>query len=264
MNQLLEGFTVGSASILNTACLLPLYPGLIAFLAGNAGSSRSRAATGWLGLLVLVGIITMMLVIALLLYLAQASFGGLLIYLLPVLYAFVILFGVLMLLGRNPFARMQTVQAPVLSNPYASAYVYGLLFGPMTLPCTGPLITTALVLAAANTGALADWTVYFVGFALGFGWPLVLLPLIALPVQRRLVGWLAHHHLALSRVSGVLLVSIGLFGFLSELAPQYVSNYEFGQPAQFVFWGIALALAAAVGVYTFRVTQPLRRDVARD
>jgi cytochrome c-type biogenesis protein len=251
MDQLLEGFTIGSASILNTACLLPLYPGLIAFLAGNANNARSRAVTGWLGLLVLAGILTMMLVIALVLYAAQASFGSLLIVLLPLLYTFVIVFGVLMLLGRNPFARLQTVQAPVLSSPYASAYVYGLLFGPMTLPCTGPLITTALVLAATNTGALADWALYFVGFAFGFGWPLVILPLITLPAQRRLVGWLAHNHIALTRTSGVLLVSIGLFGFLSELAPQYISGYEFGQPAQFIFWGIALMIAAAVGVYTY-------------
>lgn len=252
MDTLLEGFTVGSASILNTACLLPLYPGLIAFLAGNANNARSRAAMGWLGLLVLAGILTMMVFIGLVLYLAQESFGDLLIYLLPVLYGFVIFFGILMLLGRNPFARLQTAQAPVLSNPYASAYIYGLFFGPMTLPCTGPIITSAFLLGASNAGRLTEGLTYFVGVGFGFGWPLVLLPLIALPVQRRLVGWLAHHHLALTRASGVLLVSIGLFGFLAELAPQAIAHYEFGQTAQFVFWGIALLISALVGVYSGR------------
>jgi cytochrome c-type biogenesis protein len=254
-NTLFEGFTIGSASILNTACLLPLYPGLIVFLAGNASNPRSRGATGWLGLLVLVGILTMMLFIGLGLYLLQASFGDLLIVLLPILYILVILFGILMLAGRNPFARLQMVQAPILSSPYVTAYTYGLLFGPMTLPCTGPLITSAFLLGASNTGVLVDGLVYFLGFGLGFGWPLVLLPLIALPVQRQLVGWLTGHHLALTRASGVLLISIGVFGILTELAPQYVVGFEVTQNAQFLYWAVALGAAIGVGYYS-RAEQP--------
>jgi len=250
VEQLLEGFGAGSASILNTACLLPLYPGLIAFLAGNAGSERSRRATGWLGLLVLAGILTMMLLIGLALSLARASFGGLLAYLLPILYILVIVFGVFMLLGRNPFARLQTVQAPALGSPYASAYVYGLLFGPMTLPCTGPLITSAFLLGASSSRALADGLAYFLGFGLGFGWPLVILPLIALPAQRRLVGWVARRYLAFARASGVLLVGVGVFGFLTELAPLWIAGYEFGQTAQYAYWTAALALAAGVAYYS--------------
>jgi len=34
MNELIGGFLAGNAAILTNACLLPLYPGLIAFLAG--------------------------------------------------------------------------------------------------------------------------------------------------------------------------------------------------------------------------------------
>ena len=101
-----------------------------------------------------------------------------------------IVFGVLLLLDRNPFARLTTAQSPMLRNPYAAAYVYGLLFGPMTLPCTGPMITSAFFLGASDSHLLVDGLVYFLFFGLGFGWPLVVLPLIALPVQRRLsAGW---------------------------------------------------------------------------
>jgi cytochrome c-type biogenesis protein len=246
-NSLIEGFAFGIASILNTACLLPLYPGLIAFLAGSANNPRSRRATGWLGLLVLAGILTIMIFIGLALYLVQATFGELLVVLLPILYIAIIVFGMMMLAGRNPFARLQTAQAPLLSNPYLSAYLYGLLFGPMTLPCTGPLITSAFLLGASNTGVLVDGLAYFVGFGLGFGWPLVLLPLLTLPVQRRLVGWLAHNHVALTRASGVLLVSIGVFGILTELTPHYIVGFAVIQEAQFVYWALALTVAISVG-----------------
>jgi cytochrome c-type biogenesis protein len=161
----------------------------------------------------------MMLLIGLALHLLQQPFDGLLTTLLPIIYLIVIGLGVLMLLGRNPFARLAQLQSPVFGSPYLTAYVYGLLFGPMTLPCTGTVVTVAFLRGAAGGDALTGEILYFLAFGLGFGWPLVLLPLVALPVQRQLVGWLARNHLVLTRVSGLLLIGIGIFGFVTEIVP---------------------------------------------
>ena len=81
MNQLFGAFLLGNAAILTNVCLLPLYPGLIAFLAGNAANERVKRVTPWLGLMVLLGILSLMTLIGLLLYLLQATFGGLLAWL---------------------------------------------------------------------------------------------------------------------------------------------------------------------------------------
>ncbi|MEO1165861.1 MAG: cytochrome c biogenesis protein CcdA, partial [Chloroflexota bacterium] len=138
MDQFILAFTLGNAAILTNACLLPLYPGLVAFLAGNANNERARQATAILGVLVLAGIMTTMIAIGFVLSLLSASFGGLFTVLLPIIYALVIGLGVMMFMGKNPFATFQTAQSPRFSNPYLTAFVYGLFFGPMTLPCTGP------------------------------------------------------------------------------------------------------------------------------
>src|SRR5690242_9777330 len=106
MAELIRAFSLGNAAILTNACLLPLYPGLIAFLAQNANQERSRRATGWLGLLVLAGVLTMMMVIGWVLYLLEKSFGDALSILLPVIYGIVIVSGFILLIGRNPFARL--------------------------------------------------------------------------------------------------------------------------------------------------------------
>lgn len=251
-SELVRQFTLGNAAILTNACLLPLYPGLMAFLAGNANATRSRWVTGWLGVLVLGGILTMMLLIGFVLYALNAAFGDLLMVLLPALYLLIIVFGVLMLVGRNPFARLATAQAPLLKNPYLTAYVYGLFFGPMTLPCTGPVITTAFVLGASDGGNLVVEIVYILAFGLGFGWPLVLLPFFALPLQRRITAWLAQNHLVLTRASGILLVAIGLFGFLTEIIPQYNPNFYIESDGQLLYWLSVFGLALAIGYYTFR------------
>lgn len=219
MSSLLEAFLLGNSAILTNVCILPLYPGLVAYLAGNAENERARAAVGWMGLLVLAGVLTLMTLVGGLLYLAQRSFGAILPLLLPLIYGVVIVLGLLMLVGRNPFAGLSTARLPLLSNPYAGAYVYGLLLGPITLPCAGPVVVSAFLLGASGPVSLADELLYFLVFGLGFGWPLVLLPLIAAPLQRHFTRWLAARYGLLTRASGLLLVAIGLFGLVVDWLP---------------------------------------------
>lgn len=222
MSEYLRAFVLGNQAILTNVCLLPLYPGLIAFLAGNSSNERIGGGGRWLGLVVLAGVLSMMLVIGFLLYIFSRSFGDVLPVLLPVVYGLVIVFGLMMIAGFNPFARLATVQTPVFSNPYLTAYMYGLLLGPMTLPCTGTIITSAFAVGAGNFSQLADGLLYFLAFGLGFGWVLVVLPFLAMPLQRRFTGWLTSNYTLLTRFSGLLLLAIGLLGlyeYVTEFAP---------------------------------------------
>ena len=219
MSEYLQAFILGNAAILTNVCILPLYPGLLAYMAANAQNERSQRAMKWMGLLVLLGVLTMMILVGGLLFVLQKSFGAILPILLPTIYGVVILLGLLMLTGRNPFNRLQMVQTPILRNPYSGAYVYGLLLGPMTLPCTGPIILSAFLLGSNSAADLADGLLYFFFFGLGFGWPLVLLPFLAVSFQRQLIGWTTKNYKLLTRASGTLLVLIGLVGIYVELLP---------------------------------------------
>jgi cytochrome c-type biogenesis protein len=245
-------FGLGNAAILTNACMLPLYPGLIAFLAGNANDERHRRASASLGLLVLAGILTMMIVIGALLYLLQQSLGAALTWVLPVIYALVILLGIAMLAGRSPFARLSVAQLPLARNPYIAAYTYGLLFGPMTLPCTGPIITSAFLLGAGDSAQLTSGLLNFVAFGLGFGWPLAILPLAALPLQRRFVTWLGRHHQLLERASGILLIAVGIFGILTELAPQIQPAFALSDEGWWVYWALVATAIFITGWVSLR------------
>jgi cytochrome c-type biogenesis protein len=239
-----QAFALGSAAILTNACLLPLYPGLIAFMAGSADRALSRWSAARLGVLVLAGVLSAMLLIGLGLWIVQQSFGQALALVLPVVYSAVIVFGVLMLLDRNPFAKANMARAPVFRNRSLTAFLYGMLLGPMTLPCTGPILTSAFLLGANDATSLIGGLTYFLFFGLGFGWPLVLLPVLAVPLQRRAVGWLARHHTLLNRVSGVLLIAIGVFGIVTELLPQVFPELEIAPVAWFAYWASVGALIA--------------------
>ncbi len=216
MNELAQAFLLGNAAILTNVCMLPLYPGLIAFLAGSGPNARG---TRWMGVLVLAGILSLMLVVGWALYALQASFGAVLSWLLPLIYGVVALMGLLMLSGRNPFRRLSMTQTPVLRNPYLAAYAYGLLLGPMTLPCAGPIVLSAFLLGAGGPQELASSLLYFLAFGLGFGWPLALLPLVAQSFQRQFTQWTTRHYRGLTVASGALLLAIGVGGFVLEVAP---------------------------------------------
>src|SRR6185295_7123714 len=126
VNQLVEAFVLGNGAILTNVCMLPLYPSMVAYLAANSTGSPSPAAgrggrrvrgPALLGVLVLAGVLTMMLAVGLTLFLLRRTFGTILPWLLPLVYGSVILLGIALLLGHNPFARLATANAPVFRSP---------------------------------------------------------------------------------------------------------------------------------------------------
>ena len=219
MSVYFGAFLLGNAAILGNVCMLPLYPGLIAFLAGNMQHGRVRQGGVLLGASVLAGVLATMIALGFVLFALGQSFSRILPWLLPVIYGVVIILGVAMLLGKNPFARLATTHAPMLSNPYAASFLYGGLLAPMTLPCTGPVIISAFVLGVGNAVALGESLVYFLAFGFGFGWPLLVLPLVATPVQRGVTRWLAGNSSALGRLAGVLMLAIAAVGIWIDVLP---------------------------------------------
>ena len=205
METLVLNFSLGLASAASP-CLLPLYPGFLAYLAGNAGSLRGRRATGLLGLFVLGGVLAAMVLVGIVLTILAVPLGNVLGYLIPLIIATLALLGVLLLAGVNPFARLATVQIPVVTNPFAQAFVYGLLLGPLALPCAGAF----LVAIFATSLGVADAATRLVGFAaygLGFGLPLVALSLLAGARAAEVARFIARHHRVIEVVSGVVLLA---------------------------------------------------------
>lgn len=219
MDEYLQAFSLGNAAILGNVCVLPLYPGLIAFLGGASVNGRSARYTPLLGFVVFAGIMTVMLILGFVLYQLNRTFGSIFDWFLPLIYGSVVILGVLMILGRNPFKRMSTAQVPIVSNPLVTAFLYGMLLGPMTLPCSGPIVISTFILGVDDFGTLSDGIFYFLSFGLGFGWPLILLPFLAAPFQRSMTRWLTQHQMVITRLSGLLLVGVAVMGFWIDVIP---------------------------------------------
>lgn len=222
MSEYLKAFTLGNAAIVGNVCVLPLYPGFLVMLANRSrdAGAGGRRLLRLAGVFVFAGILTVMIALGFVLHALDRSVADILDWLLPVLYGLVLLLGVGMLLRRNPFTRLGSSQVPLLRSPGATAYAYGMLLAPMTLPCTGPLVVSAFVIGSVSgTGALADSLLYVLFFTAGFGWPLVVLPLLAAPVQRSVTLFLARRHRIVEVASGLLLIGIAALGLWADVRP---------------------------------------------
>ena len=190
-------------------CVLPLYPGYLAYLSGTHENAKGKARY-FLGFFVLAGVLLMMLALGLVIALLSISIGRALSIIIPLANLLLITLGVLLLFDKNPFKTIPQVKIPLLQNPFLNAFIYGLLYGPIALPCSGPLVVGIFAISLTAGEAIRQLSVFF-WFGVGFGLPLLILSLISGALQRNITLWLARHSRLVNLVGGVLLIAIAIY-----------------------------------------------------
>lgn len=213
MGELAGAVALGIGATI-TPCILPLYPAFLAYLTGEAIAGRSgpglppvaAAALVWAGVvigMVLIGAIFALLSVSL------SRFIGIV---LPIADLVLITLGVLLLFGRNPFARLPQMAPSALGRggPALGAFTYGLLFAPIALPCSGPFLV-GIFAFSLTIGDVADQLLFFLAFGFGFGLPLFVLGLLGQARGRDLARLLIRFERPLQVVIGVALIAVGVW-----------------------------------------------------
>lgn len=127
-------------------------------------------------------------------------------------------------LGRLQPAGMGFGEQHVGGGPsHTRSAMLGVVFAAGWTPCVGPILGGIIGLASVSTSAF-EGTGLLIAYAAGLGLPFVLVAVGATSVSRRL-GWLRTHHVAVSRVTGAMLIVVGflmitnMFARLSSLVP---------------------------------------------
>jgi cytochrome c-type biogenesis protein len=204
-----------------TPCILPLYPAFLAYLTGattvaasapggTAVLQRPRLTPIAAASLVWAGVVIGVAAIGALLAALSVTLGSVLQYLLPLADGLLILLGVLLLLGRNPFARLPQLSPRGLGSagPAAGALLYGLLFAPIALPCSGPFLISIFVYSL-SIGDVTEQLVFFLFFGIGFGLPLFVLGAVGQVRGAQLARAMVRWERSLQIVIGLALVAIG-------------------------------------------------------
>jgi cytochrome c-type biogenesis protein len=215
MDAIFTSLTLGLLAT-TSPCVLPLYPGFLAYISGGQQGLQGKAGRYLLGFFVLAGVLSMMLALGGIIALLSISVGQALSIVIPLADLIIILLGVLLLLNINPFKTLPQVQVPVLSHPFVNAFVYGLLYGPIALPCSGPLVVSIFALSLTAGEFFSKLNIFF-WFGMGFGIPLLALSFLSGTAQRWITRQFAQRARLINIISGVLLVAVGIYDLISNL-----------------------------------------------
>jgi cytochrome c-type biogenesis protein len=168
--------------------------------------------------LVWLGVVVGMVAIGAILAWLSLGLGTVLRILLPAADLLLIGLGILLLLGRNPFARLPRPSPAALgrAGPHAGSFLYGLLFAPIALPCSGPFLVGIFV-ASLTLGDALRQLGFFAAFGVGFGLPLLVLGLVEQVRARDLARAMVRWERPIQVVLGVALVAIGVWDLWTNL-----------------------------------------------
>jgi len=204
--HLAPAFTIGLLATLNP-CVLPLYPGYLAYLARDSKGNMRH-----LGLMVLAGVMTMMLALGALIAIltsALAQWSSLILQ--PLGSVIIILMGLFLLLDVNPFAHLSLLSKPTTATgPHIRAFLYGLLFAPTIMPCAGPLVVSIFSLSIGVAGFI-EQLLFFTIFGLGFDLPLLVLSFLPKAFSEKMLHQIARHARMIDLISGATLIAFGVW-----------------------------------------------------
>jgi len=103
-------------------------------------------------------------------------------------------------------------------NPLAQAYLYGVLLGPIALPCAGPFLVALLAISVGLADTLAQVGSFAV-YGLGFGLPLVVLGALGAARGQAVSRLVARHHGLVLRGAGLLVIVTALYELTSSGVP---------------------------------------------
>jgi len=202
-----------------TPCILPLYPAFIAYLTQGPAASAARPFPPLVvALLVWAGVVTGMVAIGAIFALIAQPLGDFNRIVLPIADGLLIGLGILLLVGRNPFARLPQL-SPALAvgrGPALGAYVYGLAFAPIAVPCSGPFIVSIFAFSL-TVGDVVDQLAFFLVFGIGFGLPLFVIGLLGQLRGRQLAAALIRWERPLQIILGAALVGVGVWDLANNL-----------------------------------------------
>jgi cytochrome c-type biogenesis protein len=206
-----------------TPCVLPLYPAFLAYLTGRrpvpveaVGASTVVAKRALppviAALMVWAGVVVGMVAIGAAIAALAAPLGDFNRIVLPIADGLLITLGVLLVAGINPFARLPQPSPSALGGrgPTLGAFLYGLLFAPIALPCSGPFLVGIFAFSVTIGDALGRLA-FFVSFGIGFGLPLFVLGSLGQVRGARLARAIGRHERPIQLVLGAALLAVGVW-----------------------------------------------------
>jgi len=208
VTEVVTSFTLGVATPLSAVCVIPLYPGFLAFLSNQDDDAPPIAV---LGVLVSLGVIAFMGAVGILFTtLLETSLTAVVERVSPPAFALLAVLGVVLVADLHPQAALPTIEPPQTRFPSLSAFAYGAFFGAIVLPCNPGFISVFLARAFLFSNPLSS-VANFGAFGVGMASPLLAFAVVSGPWRDRVLGALTGNRRLINAGTGLVLVAISLY-----------------------------------------------------
>jgi len=233
-------FVLGLLTPLTAVCVLPLYPGFLAYLSNIAGESKTPEVSKTLenserseeskmfeepekeetkkpsilkfGLIVTLGVIVFMFLMGLIFTtFFQVSLTKVIGIVSPIAFGILGIISIFLIFNFDFSRFMPQTHAPVLKNhPFVSAFIFGFFFGAIVIPCNPGFIAAFFTRIVLTTGFIANMT-NFLLFGLGIGTPLLIFSAISNVWSTKIISYVTEHKRAINLIAGIIMLGISIY-----------------------------------------------------
>ena len=210
--DILSSFVLGLLTPLTAVCVLPLYPGFLAFLSNRFSGKESKKTFFLFGLTILSGIIIFMVVLGLIFTtFLQKSLTSVIGIVSPIAFGVLGIISLALIFDFDfsrfiPKTNVQTAN----KSPLKNAFVFGFFFGAIVLPCN-PAFIAAFFARALLFGDFFSSMFNFLSFGIGLGFPLLVLCIISGQWSKKVIGFLTRHKRKINLISGLIMLGISIY-----------------------------------------------------
>lgn len=206
-----SGFVLGLLTPLTAACVLPLYPGFLAYLANRFDEDADRTTYALFGLVVVAGVITFMLLLGLLFStVLHMSLTTVIEVASPIAFGLLALISITLIADLDFSRVIPQVDAPETGNPLVDGFGFGFFFGAIVVPCNpgflAALFATSLLAQQPVTNVAT-----FLAFGVGVGFPLLVFSVVSMQWSRQVIRTLTAHRTRINRAAGVIMLLVSLY-----------------------------------------------------
>ena len=210
----ISSFVLGLLTPLTALCVLPLFPGFLAYLSTQMGHKDNKRLLALFGVIVTSGVITFMLLLGLIFTtLLQKSLTTVIGIVSPIAFAILLVISMFLIFNINVGKFLPQIHAPLTKNPLASAFVFGFFFGAIVIPCNPAFIATMFAKSLLIQNTIGN-LINFLMFGLGMAAPLLLFSLVSLKASASIISFLTRYGRKINLIAGLLMFAIALYYLL--------------------------------------------------
>ena len=204
-------FVLGLLTPLTAVCVLPLYPGFLSYLANQITKRDNKYQILKLGLLVSLGVILFMIALGLIFTtLLQKSLTSVIEVISPIAFLILGVISVLLIFDVDFSKFVPHVTPKKSQNPKINAFLYGLFFGAIILPCNPGFIAAFFTRALLFESFLSSF-MSFLAFGIGIALPLLVLSVLSLGKSKQIISKLVQYKKQINLTAGVIMLVISIY-----------------------------------------------------